>query len=88
MIDVSVVSVKDLHVKLGFSTPIDYPVSSLAKPLTKWNMEIDDAPIFRYLYRNIMPLRHLEFGTWQGTGVLYCLEECDATVWTINLFEG
>ncbi|GAG51483.1 unnamed protein product, partial [marine sediment metagenome] len=23
--------------------------------------------------------------TWQGGGVLYCLNECDATVWTINL---
>ena len=24
----------------------------------------------------------------QGTGVLYCLEECDATVWTLNLLQG
>jgi predicted O-methyltransferase YrrM len=51
-------------------------------------METDDAPIFRYIYRSLKPKRHLEFGTWQGTGVLYCLEECEATVWTINLLEG
>jgi hypothetical protein len=51
-------------------------------------MEIDDSPIFRYIYRNFRPKRHLEFGTWQGTGILYCLEECDATVWTINILEG
>lgn len=51
-------------------------------------MEDDDSPIFRYLYRNLRPRRHLEFGTWQGTGTLYVLEECEATVWTINLPGG
>jgi len=86
--DVPAVSVTDLHTRLGFPTPLDYPASSLHKPLTDWKMEIDDSPIFRYLYRNFRPRRHLEFGTWQGSGVLYCLEECDATVWTINLLEG
>jgi hypothetical protein len=48
-------------------------------------MENDDSPIFRYLYRNFRPDRHLEFGTWQGVGVVFCLEECEASVWTINL---
>ena len=33
-------------------------------------------------------MRHLEFGTWQGDGVLRCVEECDATVWTINVPRG
>jgi hypothetical protein len=82
------ISVKDLHTRLGFSIPLDYPETSLRKPLTEWKMEIDDSPIFRYLYRTFQPHRHLEFGTWQGTGVLYCLEECKATVWTINLLQG
>jgi predicted O-methyltransferase YrrM len=82
------VSVKDLHSRLGFSTPINYPESSLHKPLTAWQMEVDDAPIFRYIYKNFRPSRHLEFGTWQGAGTLYCLQECDATVWTINLLHG
>ena len=82
---IPIVSVRDLHKKLGFETPINYPKTSLEKPLNQWKMEIDDAPIFRYIYRNFRPRRHLEFGTWQGTGVVYCLEECDATVWTINL---
>jgi predicted O-methyltransferase YrrM len=87
-IDMPAVSVKDLHTRLGFPNPIDYPESSLSKPFTDWKMETDDAPIFRYLYRNFRPQRHLEFGTWQGTGVLCCLEECDATVWTVNLLKG
>lgn len=82
------VTVEDLHKRLGFPDPLEYPRTSREKPLTKWKMEIDDSPIFRYLYRNFKPGRHLEFGTWQGTGVLYCLEECDATVWTINIPEG
>lgn len=86
--NVPTVSVTELHNRLGFSNPLDYPESSLSKPLTEWKMEVDDAPIFRYLYRNFRPRRHLEFGTWQGTGVLYCLEESEATVWTINLLGG
>jgi predicted O-methyltransferase YrrM len=83
--DVPVVPVWKLHTALGLSRPLDYPPASLAKPLTAWRMEDDDAPIFRYLYRELQPRRHLEFGTWQGTGALYCLEESAATVWTINL---
>jgi predicted O-methyltransferase YrrM len=86
--DVPTVSVKDLHLQLGFGVPIDYPETSLVKPLKDWKMEIDDSPILRYIYRNFQPKRHLEFGTWQGTGVLYCLEQCEATVWTINLPQG
>lgn len=55
------------------------------KRYENWKMEDDDAPIFRYIYRNFKPKRHLEFGTWYGEGTTYCLEESDATVWTINL---
>jgi len=87
-LNIPVVRVQDLHLELGFPDPIDYPAASLAKPLTQWKMEVDDAPIFRYLYRHLRPARHLEFGTWQGTGAVYVLEECGATVWTINLPNG
>jgi len=82
------IPIQELHKELCFRTPIDYPESSLHKPLEKWKMEVDDSPIFRYIYHNFRPKRHLEFGTWQGQGALYCLEECDATVWTINLLKG
>lgn len=58
------------------------------KPLARWQMETDDAPIFRYLYRAFAPRRHLEFGTWQGFGTCLCLESCAATVWTLNLPDG
>jgi hypothetical protein len=85
---VPAVSVKELHTRLGFPEQLNFPDSSLSKRLIEWKMEIDDAPIFRYIYRNFRPCRHLEFGTLMGTGVLYCLEECDATVWTMNILEG
>ena len=84
-IGVPSVHVFDLHTALGFDAPIDYPKSSLVKRFSQWKMEVDDAPIFRYIYRNARPRRHLEFGTWQGKGTVFCLEECDATVWTINM---
>lgn len=86
--NIPAVSVSDLHKRLGSPVPLDYPASSLKKALTEWKMELDDSPIFRYLYRTIQPKRHLEFGTWQGDGVIYCLEESNSTVWTINLLEG
>ncbi len=87
-LQIDTVPVASLHQRLGWTTPLDYPESSLAKPLTDWTMEIDDAPIFRYLYRHVQPQRHLEFGTWLGTGATYCLEASAATVWTINLPGG
>lgn len=77
-----------LHQRLNWAQPLDYPAESLARPLQDWNMERDDGPILRYLYRQLRPRRHLEFGTWYGDGVLRVLEECAATVWTLNLLEG
>lgn len=84
-IDIPLVHVFDIHTALGFTDPIDYPKSSITKKFSQWKMEVDDAPIFRYIYRNVRPHRHLEFGTWQGKGTTYCLEESPATVWTINM---
>ena len=85
---IDIVDVSTLHQRLAFATPLEYPESSRRKDFRDWRMEDDDAPILRYLYRNFRPRRHLEFGTWAGTGACYCLEECDASVWTINLLEG
>lgn len=61
---------------------------STATPYNRWRMEDDDAPLLSYLYAELAPKRHLEFGTWQGYGTCLCLEACAATVWTINLPEG
>jgi methyltransferase family protein len=85
---IDIVPVRSLHQRLGLHDPLEYPADSLFKSFVDWKMEVDDAPILRYLYKYVRPMRHLEFGTWEGTGACYCLEECDARVWTINLPEG
>ena len=76
--------IDDLPAFLGSSEPLNYPESSREKSFHDWKMETDDAPIFRYIYRNFAPRRHLEFGTWKGEGTCYVLEESAATVWTLN----
>lgn len=73
-----------LHRALGYSTGA--PASSA--DLMSWNMEQNDGPLLRYLFRQHNPTRHLEFGTWQGLGTCLCLESCAATVWTLNLPDG
>lgn len=85
---IDIVPVERLHERLGFAESIQYPAESRHRSFLDWKMEVDDAPIFRYLYRNFRPRRHLEFGTWLGTGACYCLEESDASVWTMNLPAG
>lgn len=64
------------------------PPTPSSKSLAEWSMELDDAPIFEFLYRTFQPRRHLEFGTWQGWGTALCLDSCGATVWTMNLPDG
>lgn len=78
------ISVDDLHTLLGVDEAFVQPAESRNKAFHDWKMEVDDSPIFRYIYRNFAPGRHLEFGTWRGEGTCYVLDECGATVWTIN----
>ena len=85
--DVEEVSVDRIQARLGFAEPLHYPESWRNRPVDKWTIDADDV-ILRYVFRNFQPRRHLEFGTWAGDGVVRCVEECAATVWTINLLEG
>jgi Methyltransferase domain len=85
--DIETVSVDELQRTLGFDDPIDFPQQWRVQPLPNWKMAADDV-ILRYVFRNFRPCRHLEFGTWRGDGVLRCVEECEATVWTINVLAG
>ena len=87
MIALETVAVDDLSDVFGWTTAIDFPATYRTLPLTQWEMAADDV-ILRYVFRNLRPGRHLEFGTWLGDGVVRCVEECDATVWTINLPGG
>jgi hypothetical protein len=81
------VAVDDLHRELGFADPIEFAAQWRLRSLPDWVMDAD-GDILRYIFRNFKPSRHLEFGTWQGDGVLRCVQECDATVWTLNVLEG
>lgn len=87
-VEVATVSVDTLHQRLGWPRAFERPLTFGARSLPDWKMELDDAPILRYLFRHLRPRRHLEFGTWLGHGALCCLTESEATVWTINLPDG
>jgi len=76
-----------VHQELRFKDPIALPANWRGVPLASWKMDADGL-ILRQLFRQFRPMRHLEFGTWTGEGVLRVVEECDATVWTINLLAG
>ena len=84
---VETIQVESLHDALGLGVPITLPAACLGIPLVNWKMD-EDAVILRQVFRQFRPLRHLEFGTWLGDGVLRCVEECDATVWTLNVLQG
>jgi predicted O-methyltransferase YrrM len=81
------IAVADVHRALMFDAPIVLPPAWRNTPLTEWKM-VADGHLLRQIFRAFRPMRHLEFGTWLGDSVLRCVEECDATVWTINLLEG
>lgn len=85
---VPIVHVDQIHKFLKFKSPCEFPKAFLEVSLKDWKMNIQDKIIISYLYKNFQPKRHLEFGTWKGDGVILCLENSTATVWTINLWEG
>jgi len=87
MSPITIVPVESLHEALGLSAPMSLPPAWRDAPLTSWSVDADDA-ILRQVFRQFRPMRHLEFGTWLGDGVVRCVEECDATVWTLNLLGG
>ena len=87
MSPVTTVEVSALHAALGVADPVVLPSAWHDVPLVHWKMDADDL-ILRQVIRQVRPLRYLEFGTWLGDGVLRCVEECDATVWTINVLHG
>lgn len=75
---------------LQSSFPVDpkYRASPSVHPMAEWDMARDDGPILTQIIRFLRPLRHLEFGTWQGYGSRLVLRNSHATVWSINLLEG
>ncbi len=85
---IRIVPVEELGEALGFRRPFVPETRIYRHSLTEFITELDEPGIFRFIYRNFQPARHLEFGTWEGSGVVLCAESCAARIWTINLPEG
>jgi FkbM family methyltransferase len=85
---IDIVPVEELGAALGFGIPFVAERRVYRRGLAGFQTEIDEAAIYAYIYRNAKPRRHLEFGTWEGFGVVVCARTCDAEIWTINLPEG
>ena len=85
---IGIVDVEDLPLLYGQTPPLPWPPPGQDKPLDRWKMETDDAPILEYLWRLWRPRRHLEFGTWEGFGATLVGQNSDAEIWTINLPQG
>lgn len=58
------------------------------KSLKDFKMEEDDSVCLSLIYKRLSPIRHLEIGTWRGFGAKLVLENSNATVWTVNPWEG
>jgi len=85
---IDIVAVEELGSTLGFNLPFAAERKVYRKALADFQTEIDESAIYGYIYRNLRPSRHLEFGTWEGFGAALCARSCDAEIWTINLPEG
>lgn len=87
MLTIETIPVEVFHQLLGLTASLEFPERWRHRSLAGWTMDADDY-VLRYVFRHLRPLRHLEFGTWLGDGVLRCVEECNATVWTLNVPQG
>lgn len=79
-------SPEDLAKSSGFDG--NFPRIEEVWPYNERLMEREDASLLAYLYGQIKPERHFEFGTWEGFGATLCMRYSDATVWTVNLPGG
>jgi predicted O-methyltransferase YrrM len=76
---IDIVPAESLHDRLKLP-PTDPSLESSFKPLNEWS-PTDDAPILRYLFRYLRPERLIELGTGRDASHVWCLEECQATIW-------
>lgn len=85
---IDIVAVDQLDAALGFKRPYLGHAKVIRHPLAHFNMARDEGAMFRYLFEQSAPRRHLEFGTWEGQGTVFCASSCAAEIWTINLPDG
>jgi len=85
---IDVVPITELHRAFGFPRPFVPEIKVYRHTLAEFKTQIDESAIFSYIYGQAKPKRHLEFGTWEGFGVVLCAKSSDAEIWTINLPHG
>lgn len=88
-IAIQAIRASDLSQVLGAPVEIaERPEDLLRDPLS-WRMDPDDARLLRAIYAAIRPRRHLEFGTWEGFGVVLCADAAPGVaITTVNLPDG
>jgi FkbM family methyltransferase len=85
---VDIVPVSELGQALGFEQIYSPPRLVYPYGIADFKTEIDEPEIYRFIYRNFRPLRHLEFGTWEGFGAALCASSCQAEIWTVDMPTG
>jgi hypothetical protein len=76
---IDVVPAESVHDRLKLPATDPWLESSF-KPLNEWS-PMDDVPILRYLFRHLRPERLIELGPGREASPVWCLEECQATIW-------
>jgi FkbM family methyltransferase len=85
---IDIVPVEELGSALNFSRAFVAEIPLYRYGLADFKTELDESAIFSYIYREFQPLRHLEFGTWEGWGATLCAAASNAEIWTVNLSGG
>lgn len=87
-VGVRAIDVDRLHTILDIDRPYIPPRMVIPYSLHEWSMSRDDSEVLRWLFRELNPRRHFEFGTWEGAGVTLVGKATDAEIWTVNLPDG
>jgi FkbM family methyltransferase len=86
--DIDIVPLEEIGTPLGFRRPFVPEILLYRHALANFQTERDESAIYRYIYTNAQPVRHFEFGTWEGFNVVLCAQSSGAEIWTLNLPHG
>jgi FkbM family methyltransferase len=79
---IEIVPVAELGVVLGFHAAFVPDIRVYRHALADFRTEVDEAAMFRYLYGQFQPRRHLEINSRDDWGASLCASASDAEIWT------
>jgi FkbM family methyltransferase len=85
---IDIVPIGEIDSAFGFRRPFVPEIKIYRHDLADFKTETHETTIYKYIYEQARPKRHLEFGTWDGLGVTLCARSCEAEIWTVNLPDG